>query len=279
MADDFAQPLTDQPLDEQWLSIGDAATRLGVSRDTLRRWEKVGKIKVYRSPTNRRIYKQSELEAVYKQYRQGGSPVASTVKVIPPIPSPSLSTTSSPTSVSQLTPDTPAPDLTSLSPSSLTNPPLNLNQTAQPTSSISPSTPVAASLDEVTEDDEEKESDQMQYQPDIDLSNTPAPTQPALNSPPSTSSSYLIPSEPLIPNSASQERTSPALDTSPVHLETSTLQPSPLTSSTGTQTSISASLTSSSEKPKQTETLKLVAIGLIILLIILGIVITVLIVI
>lgn len=52
--------------DEKWLSIGEAAELLGLSRDTLRRWEKKGKIKVYRSPTNRRIYKQSDLEELYK---------------------------------------------------------------------------------------------------------------------------------------------------------------------------------------------------------------------
>ncbi len=71
---------TDQ---EAWLSIGDAAEFLGLSRDTLRRWEKVGKIKVYRSPTNRRIYKQSDLDDVYKA-RQSGVPIVAKKSVIAP---------------------------------------------------------------------------------------------------------------------------------------------------------------------------------------------------
>lgn len=48
----------------QWMAIGEAAKYLGVSRDTLRRWEKKGKIKAIRSPTNRRYYTQKQLDAV-----------------------------------------------------------------------------------------------------------------------------------------------------------------------------------------------------------------------
>jgi excisionase family DNA binding protein len=55
---------------EEWLSIGDAAKLLNVSRDTLRRWEKKGKIKVYRSPTNRRRYKKSEIEQSFSPGRK-----------------------------------------------------------------------------------------------------------------------------------------------------------------------------------------------------------------
>lgn len=49
-----------------WLSIGEAADLLQVSRDTLRRWEKRGKIKSYRSPTNRRMYKKTEIVEIYQ---------------------------------------------------------------------------------------------------------------------------------------------------------------------------------------------------------------------
>ena len=45
-----------------WLSIGQAAAYLGISRDTLRRWEKKGKIKVGRSPSNRRYYTKNQLD-------------------------------------------------------------------------------------------------------------------------------------------------------------------------------------------------------------------------
>lgn len=50
--------------DSQWLTIGEAAKSLGLSRDTLRRWEKAGKIKPVRSPTNRRYYTKNQLEGL-----------------------------------------------------------------------------------------------------------------------------------------------------------------------------------------------------------------------
>jgi excisionase family DNA binding protein len=48
----------------KWMTIGDAAQYLGISRDTLRRWEKRGKIKAVRSPTNRRYYTQKQLDVI-----------------------------------------------------------------------------------------------------------------------------------------------------------------------------------------------------------------------
>lgn len=50
--------------DNKWLPIGEAAKYLGVSRDTLRRWERRGKIKAVRSPTNRRYYTKKQLDEV-----------------------------------------------------------------------------------------------------------------------------------------------------------------------------------------------------------------------
>lgn len=46
----------------EFIPIGEAAKYIGVSRDTLRRWEKAGKIKPQRSPTNRRYYTKSQLD-------------------------------------------------------------------------------------------------------------------------------------------------------------------------------------------------------------------------
>jgi len=57
-----------------WLSIGEAAKYLGISRDTLRRWEQKGKIKPVRSPSNRRYYTTNQLA----QIRQGNQPLAQT---------------------------------------------------------------------------------------------------------------------------------------------------------------------------------------------------------
>ena len=44
------------------LAIGEASRYLGISRDTLRRWEKKGKIFSLRSPTNRRYYSPKQLD-------------------------------------------------------------------------------------------------------------------------------------------------------------------------------------------------------------------------
>jgi len=44
------------------LSLGEAAKALGVSADTLRRWERAGKLKTTRDPANRRRVKRSEIE-------------------------------------------------------------------------------------------------------------------------------------------------------------------------------------------------------------------------
>lgn len=46
----------------KWISIGEAARYLGVSRDTLRRWEKRGVLKPLRSPTNHRYYTVKQLD-------------------------------------------------------------------------------------------------------------------------------------------------------------------------------------------------------------------------
>ncbi len=51
----------------QWIAIGEAAKYLGVSKDTLRRWEKAGKLQVQRSPTNRRYYTKSQLDELISQ--------------------------------------------------------------------------------------------------------------------------------------------------------------------------------------------------------------------
>lgn len=57
-----------------WLSIGEAADLLQVSRDTLRRWEKRGKIRSYRSPTNRRMYKRAEILEIYQLHEEDDLP-------------------------------------------------------------------------------------------------------------------------------------------------------------------------------------------------------------
>ena len=46
-----------------FLTVGEAATKLGVSRSTLRNWDKAGKLKPRRHPLNDyRLYRQEEVE-------------------------------------------------------------------------------------------------------------------------------------------------------------------------------------------------------------------------
>lgn len=47
------------------LSIGEASEYLGISIDTLRRWEKKEKIKAYRSPGGHRYFKKDELDNLF----------------------------------------------------------------------------------------------------------------------------------------------------------------------------------------------------------------------
>ena len=49
---------------EGWLRLGDAATELGVSLNTLRRWSDAGKLTVYRSPGGHRRYRRADVEAL-----------------------------------------------------------------------------------------------------------------------------------------------------------------------------------------------------------------------
>lgn len=51
-----------------YLTVGEAAAALGVSRSTLRNWDKTGKLKPYRHPINGyRLYNRNELEALLKK--------------------------------------------------------------------------------------------------------------------------------------------------------------------------------------------------------------------
>ena len=50
-----------------FLRIGEAAEYLGVSAETLRNWDRAGKIAVHRHPLNRyRLFKREELDKILK---------------------------------------------------------------------------------------------------------------------------------------------------------------------------------------------------------------------
>jgi excisionase family DNA binding protein len=51
-----------------YLTVGEAAITLGVSRSTLRNWDKAGKLKPYRHPVNGyRLYSRDELNALLEE--------------------------------------------------------------------------------------------------------------------------------------------------------------------------------------------------------------------
>ena len=53
-----------------YLTVGKAAEQLGVSRSTLRNWDKANKLKPYRHPVNGyRLYRHQELEDFLKHIR------------------------------------------------------------------------------------------------------------------------------------------------------------------------------------------------------------------
>ena len=63
MSEDVAPPNL-----KDYLTVGDAASTLGVSRSTLRNWDKAGKLKPYRHPVNGyRLYNRLELEALLQE--------------------------------------------------------------------------------------------------------------------------------------------------------------------------------------------------------------------
>lgn len=75
-------------MDDKLLSIGEASNTLGVSIDTLRRWEKQGKIPTFRSPGGHRYYKTADLKAAMNKKYQRAPQSASILNPVPPITSP-----------------------------------------------------------------------------------------------------------------------------------------------------------------------------------------------
>tara|TARA_Y100001935_G_C17248666_1_gene479757 strand:+ start:978 stop:1172 length:195 start_codon:yes stop_codon:yes gene_type:complete len=59
---------------KKFITIKEASEILGVSKDTLRRWDKAGKLRTRRHPMNNfRIYDPAEVEALRKAILEGRS--------------------------------------------------------------------------------------------------------------------------------------------------------------------------------------------------------------
>ena len=75
----------DSPNTKRLLSIGEASEHLGVSIDTLRRWEKKGRIIPMRSPGGHRYYIREDLDALFgKRYTRDDETVRRAGESIPP---------------------------------------------------------------------------------------------------------------------------------------------------------------------------------------------------
>ena len=63
---------------QDWLRLSEAATALGVSLNTLRRWSDTGKLVCYRSPGGHRRYRRADVEALLRAQSQEGQPAGAT---------------------------------------------------------------------------------------------------------------------------------------------------------------------------------------------------------
>lgn len=50
--------------DSEWVSVGEAAFIVGVSVATIRRYESAGRLVCYRTPTNQRRYRRTDVAAL-----------------------------------------------------------------------------------------------------------------------------------------------------------------------------------------------------------------------
>ena len=58
---------------EEFLTVKEAAAFLGVAPNTIRNWDRDGKIPVYRHPLNQyRLFKRQDLEALLRQIEKSG---------------------------------------------------------------------------------------------------------------------------------------------------------------------------------------------------------------
>lgn len=89
------------------LSIGQASEYLGISIDTLRRWEKKGKITSYRSPGGHRYFKKNELDEMFgRKYERAEEtkPRKDYETAQKPQDNQDVVTTTEPIQISQITP-------------------------------------------------------------------------------------------------------------------------------------------------------------------------------
>lgn len=60
----FSAMASSHNYDDEFIPIGEASLASGFSISTLRRWEKQGRITVYRTPAGHRRYRRSDIESL-----------------------------------------------------------------------------------------------------------------------------------------------------------------------------------------------------------------------
>jgi molybdopterin-binding protein len=60
------------------VAIGEAARRVGVSIDTIRRWDRAGTVKTVRGPRNTRMLPETEVNRILRRHRPTHRPVETT---------------------------------------------------------------------------------------------------------------------------------------------------------------------------------------------------------
>ena len=62
-------------MEEKFIQIKDASNMLGVSKLTLRNWDKAGKLTAYRHPLNNyRVYKSEDIDHINQKIKSGEKP-------------------------------------------------------------------------------------------------------------------------------------------------------------------------------------------------------------
>ncbi len=82
MASDETDPNRRIPSEPDWLTLGQAATFLGVAQSTIRKWSDLGRVPAFYTPGGHRRYRRSDLEAFIDRSGPGGQRVGPLVLVV-----------------------------------------------------------------------------------------------------------------------------------------------------------------------------------------------------
>lgn len=76
MPDTDTYPAPDSDTEDPWLSIGETARLMGLSRETLRRYDASGVLKASRSPGGQRRYRRSQVDRAMRHGEVAAAPAS-----------------------------------------------------------------------------------------------------------------------------------------------------------------------------------------------------------